>query len=88
MGMYSVKPETAPHASVKNQAAELIDDVKSEVKHEVNRIHTVREPVDSSQSDHVVRRHVAGLSITFFFVIALFLLTVIAGVVIYTHGHH
>jgi hypothetical protein len=82
--MYSEKPD----ASVKDQANDLIQDVKGEVKHEIRQIHTVKEPVDPSQSDHVVRRHVAGLSIGFFIGIVVFLIIVVAGIAIYTHGHH
>jgi hypothetical protein len=81
-------PEAEPHPSVKDQASEMVQDIQSEVTHEVKRIHAAKEPVDPSQSDHVVRRHVAGLSITFFIGIALFLLAAIAGIAIYTHGHH
>jgi hypothetical protein len=86
MAMYSAEPEAEPHASVKDQATDMVNDVKSEVKHEVRQIHAAKEPVDPSQSDHVVRRHVTGLSITFFVLIGLFLVAAIAAIAIF--GHH
>jgi hypothetical protein len=87
MATYTDKPETNPPASVAGQASTMVRDVKGEVAHEIRRIHQEKEPVDPTQSDHVVRRHVAGLSISFFIAIALFLLVAIAGIVIYTHAH-
>lgn len=86
MSMYAEKSET--HTSVADRARGLVDDIKSEVTHEVHRIHAVKKPVDPTQSDHVVRRHVAGLSISFFVVIGLFLVAVIAGIAIYTYLNH
>ena len=74
--------------SVTNKAKNMVQDVKSEVAHEVHRIHMAKEPVDPTQSDHVVRRHVPGLSISFFLGIGLFLLLVIGGIAIYTYTHH
>ena len=88
MATYIDKPETESHQGVKDQASEMVHDIKGEVQHEINHIHVAKEPVDPSQSDHVVRRHVAGLSITFFVVIVLFLIAAIAGIAIYTHSHH
>lgn len=88
MAIETEKPESESHASVTNQTKDMIHDVKSEVKHEAHRIQAGKEPVDPSQSDHVVRRHVAGLSIWFFVAIVLFLVIAIAGIVIYTHTHH
>jgi len=79
---------TDQHASVADKAKSMVRDVKSEVTHEVHRIHAVKEPVDPTQSDHVVRRHAPGLSISFFVAIGLFLLVVIAGIAIYTQAHH
>jgi hypothetical protein len=88
MATYTEKPESEPQAKVKDQAAAMIQDVRGEVQHEISHIQASKEPVGPSQSDHVVRRHVAGLSITFFVVIALFLMIVIAGFAIYTYTHH
>ena len=90
MATYAKNPAPEPnvHPSVKDQATDMVQDIQGEVTHEAKRIYTEKNPVDPSQSDHVVRRHVAGLSITFFIAIALFLLIAIAGIAIYTHGHH
>lgn len=73
--------------TVKQQTGDMVGDVAGEVKHEVHNIRYAKEPVDPTQSDHVVRRHVAGLSISFFVMIALFLVAVIAGIAIYEHTH-
>jgi hypothetical protein len=86
MAMDTENRKTEPHESIADQASNMVDDISSEVKHEASRIHAVKEPVDSSQSDHVVRRHVTGLSITFFALIGLFLIAVIAGIALF--GHH
>jgi hypothetical protein len=88
MSTYAQKPEPESQASVKEQTKDLIRDVSSEVKHEANRIQANKEPVDPSQSDHVVRRHVAGLSIWFFVAIALFLIVAAAAIMIYSQAHH
>jgi hypothetical protein len=84
--MYAEKPEH--NTSVTDQAKDMVTDIKSEVAHEIRHINAAKEPVDPSQSDHVVRRHVAGLSISFFVLILIFLVAVIAGIAIYEHGHH
>jgi hypothetical protein len=73
--------------SVRQQAGEMVGDIAGEVKHEAHNIRYVKEPVDPTHSDVVVRRHVTGISISFFILIAIFLLAVIAGVAIYEHGH-
>jgi len=69
------------HPSVGDQAAGLYDDVSSEIKHEVRQIKANKEPVDPSQTDVVVRRHVLGLSIGTFVMIAVFLIVAIAAIV-------
>jgi hypothetical protein len=88
MATYAEKPESEYHSGVGDQTKDLIQDVKSEVTHEVSRIHTSKEPVDPSHSDRLVRRHVAGLSIWFFVAIVLFLIVAIAGIMFYTQTHH
>jgi hypothetical protein len=90
MATYIDKPETqsGPHPGVKNQASSMVQDIKGEVVHEAKHISATKAPVDPTQSDHVVRRHVAGLSISFFVLIALFLVAVIASIAIYTQTHH
>jgi hypothetical protein len=88
MAMDTGKPETHASATgrVVGQAGGMVNDIKNEVKHEVSRIYATNEPVDPSQSDHVMRRHVSGLSITFFVLIGLFLVAAIAGIAMF--GHH
>ena len=86
MAADTVKREAAPHTSVKDRANDLIQDVKGEVQHEVTQIHTTWTPVNPTQSDHVVRRHVFGLSVGFFVAIVAFLVLVIAGFLIF--GQH
>ena len=80
--------EPEANKSVRQQTGEMVGEIAGEVKHEVHNIRYVKEPVDPTQSDVVVRRHVTGISISFFILIAIFLLAVIAGVAIYEHGHH
>jgi hypothetical protein len=87
MATYAHNPEAGSQAGVKEQTKDLIHDVSSELKHEVNRIQADKEPVDPSQSDHVVRRHAAGLSIWFFVAIALFLIVATAAIMIYSQAH-
>jgi hypothetical protein len=79
--------EPDANKSVRQQAGEMAGDIAGEMKHEAHNIRYVKEPVDSTHSDVVVRRHVTGISISFFILIAIFLLAVIAGVAIYEHGH-
>lgn len=75
------------HKSVKEQAAELADDIVSEVKHEVHNIRYTKEPVDATQSDVLVQRHVTGLAISLFVLIAVILLIAIGGIALYAHQH-
>jgi hypothetical protein len=93
MATYVEKPETESYRNVQdrvsNQANEILLDVNGEVRHEVEHImYAAQEPIDPTQSDHAVQRRAAGLSITFFIAIALFLPAVIAGIAIETHGHY
>ena len=88
MATYAHNPEAESQAGVKERTKDLIHDVSSELKHEVNRIQVDKEPVDPSHSDHVVRRHAAGLSIWFFVAIALFLIVAAAAIMIYSQAHH
>ena len=66
------------HATVKEQVVELCEDFEHEVEREVH------SPHDSSQSDLLVRKHINGLAITFFILIALTVLAVIVGYAMYT----
>lgn len=88
MASYADNAGLQSKPSVADQTRDLIDDVAGEMKHEANQIKTRKEPVDPSQSDDVVRRHAAGLSIWFFLAIGLFLVIVMAGIMIYTSSHH
>jgi hypothetical protein len=64
---------------VKDQAVEMYEDFEHEIEREAH------SPHDSSQSDALVRKHINGLIITFFILIALALLAVIVVGRIYTH---
>jgi hypothetical protein len=67
------------HSTVKDQIVEMYEDFEHEVEHEAH------SPHDSSQSDMLVGKHINGLVIAFFILIALALLAVIAGGMIYTY---
>ena len=58
-------------ATVKDQVVEMYEDFEHEIEREAH------SPHDSSQSDMLVRKHINGLVITFFILIALALLAVI-----------
>jgi hypothetical protein len=64
---------------VKDQIVELYEDFEHEVEHEVE------SPHDLSQSDVLVQKHINGLVIFFFILIALFVLAAIVGYAIYSH---
>jgi hypothetical protein len=66
------------HSTVKDQVVELYADFEHEVEREVH------SPHDSSQSDVLVRKHINGVAITFFILIALSLLAAIVGYAMYT----
>jgi hypothetical protein len=67
------------HATVKDQVVELYQDVKHEVQSEIHN------PLDSPQGDLLVRKHVNGLAITLFILIALAVLAAIGGYAMYAH---
>jgi hypothetical protein len=67
------------HSTVKDQAVDLYKDLEHEVKHEVHN------PLDSSQGDLLVRKHINGLAISFFILIAISVFGVIVGYAMYTH---
>jgi hypothetical protein len=67
------------HSTVKDQVVELYADFEHEVEREIH------SPHDSSRSDLLVRKHINGLAITFFILIALSILAAIAAYAIYTH---
>ena len=86
--MANAEPRGDSQPSVKDQASDLVQDIKSEVKHEARQIDASNRPVDSTQTDVVVRRHVGGLSIAFFVAIALVLIAAMLGILIYSHTQH
>jgi len=67
------------HSTVKDQVIELYTDLEREVKHEVHN------PLDSSQGDLLVRKHINGLAISFFILIVLSVFGAIVGYAMYTH---
>ena len=70
---------TDAHETVKDQVVEMYEDFEHEVEREAH------SPHDSSQSDKLVRKHINGLVIVFFTLIALALLAVIVVGEFYTH---
>jgi hypothetical protein len=83
MAMDTRKQEAPTGTRLRDRANDLIQDVKGEVRHEVTQINASRAPVNPAQSDHVVRRHVFGLSVGFFVAILVFLVLVIVGFLIF-----
>ncbi|HVC48381.1 MAG TPA: hypothetical protein VND90_14155 [Terracidiphilus sp.] len=71
--------EANAHSTVKDQAVELFEELEHEVEREVHN------PLSSTQGDLPVQKHINGLAITFFILIALFVLAAIVGYAIYTH---
>ena len=71
--------EANSHATVKDHVVELYEDFEREAKREVH------DPLASTQGDLPVRKHINGLVIAFFILIALALLASIVGYAIYTH---
>jgi len=71
--------EVDAHSTVKDQVVELYADLEHEIEREAH------SPHDSSQSDALVRKHINGVAITFFILIALALLTAIVAFAIHTH---
>lgn len=72
-----------PAAPIEN---DLVQDVKNEVSHEAGHMRETGAPVNPSHSDQVVRRHVFGLSVSFFVGILVFLALILIGVLIF--GRH
>jgi hypothetical protein len=67
------------HETMKDQVVEMYEDFEHEVELEAH------SPHDSSQSDKLVRKHINGLVIAFFILIALALLAVVVVGRINTH---
>jgi hypothetical protein len=66
-------------STVKDQVVDLYENFEREVKREAHN------PLASSQGDLVVRKHINGVAITFFILIALSVLAAIVGYAMYTH---
>ena len=88
--MSSVRSEVeipAHHTeTVREQAQHLLDDFTHEVKVEIDEIRHGDAPTQGSQADLFVRRHVMGLILILFGLVALILLIGIGFVAFY--GHH
>ena len=70
-------PITPSAHPVKDQAVELFHDLEHEAEHEL------RHPRDLSGADNIVKKHIDGLAIAFFVLIALFLAGVIVLIAIH-----
>lgn len=84
--MHKEASATDAHATVKDQVVEVKDqavEMFEDFEHEIER--EAHSPHDLSQSDKLVRKHMNGLIITFFTLIALALLAVVVVGAIYTH---
>lgn len=86
MTTHTDKSEMETHERLKHRASDLIHDVTDEMTYEATQIHATGAPCNPTHSDHVVRRHVFGLSVGFFVAIVAFLVLVIAGFLIF--GRH
>lgn len=88
--MSSVRSEVEMPAShtetVREQAEHLFEDLSSEVKLEFDEIRNHEAPTHGSQADMFVRKHVMGLILILFGLVALILLIGIAFVAF--SGHH
>ncbi len=77
-----------PDPSVKEEVTGFGRDVKNEVKHEAKQMNASRNLADPNTTDELVQKHVTGLSISMFVIIALVLLAVIGGIYWYSHANH
>ena len=82
---------TTPHPTKTDNADQVKDSLygamKDEVTFEANQIKGTGTAVDPNHSDVLVQKHVAGISMSFFFLILLVLAAVIGGIALYTHAH-
>ncbi len=65
------------HTTIRDQIIYLAEDLEDEVKRETRAV------PDSSLSDMLVQRHVTGLAVSFFILIALFLLLAMGAIAFY-----
>ena len=79
--------KTEDHRVVTQPSGSLASDFTGEVKQEIEEIKATGDPVNPSQSDVLIQKHVTGLAVSFFVLIGLFLLLVIVGFFLYTRSH-
>jgi hypothetical protein len=77
-----------PDATVTEELTGFGRDLKTEVKSEVADIKRTGDVVDPNHTDELVQKHVTGLSISLFVIIALVLLAAIGGIYWYSHASH
>jgi RNA 3'-terminal phosphate cyclase len=78
-----------PTETIREQAQHLLDDFSREVKTEIDEIRHGEAPTHGGEADLFVRRHVMGLILIMFGLVALILLVGIAFVAFYgQHGTH
>jgi hypothetical protein len=75
------------HESVKEQAENLFHDLSSELKHEVGHADSAEESLNSPDADLLVRKHVMGLILILFALVAVMLIVGIGGIALFGHGH-
>jgi hypothetical protein len=86
--MYSEKTRTEDSRNVIQPNGDLPHDFVTEVRQEVNEIKGTGDVANPSQSDVLVQKHVTGLAISFFILIALILLAAIGGIYWYAQSNH
>ncbi len=77
-----------PDPTVKEEIKGFGSDLKREVTSEAHEMDATRNLVDPNQTDELVQKHVTGLSISLFVIIALILLAAIGGIYWYSHANH
>jgi len=77
-----------PDPSVKEEVTGFCRDLKNEVKHEARQMSASGNLADPNTTDELVQKHVTGLSISLFVIIALVLLAAIGGIYWYSHANH
>lgn len=77
-----------PDPTLNEELTGLGRDLKTEVKSEVADMKRTGDVVDPNHTDALVQKHVAGLSISLFVIIALVLLVAIGGIYWYSHANH
>jgi hypothetical protein len=76
-----------PDPTVKEELTGFGKDLKNEVKNEVAEMQRTGDLVDPNHTDELVQKHVTGLSISLFVIIALVLLAAIGGIYWYSHAN-